>query len=713
MIPAIDDEPNLRLLSLQHNLINVFHVPLETEPSDDVMSIIAEVPSPPPKEMPVQQQQVSRHLSRQLSRQRSITSASGNRNQLYLGWSAKSGRNTPQPTPPPPPTSNQPTFLQKPLLLNAQPKHILRKSNSFIQNYPNLYTTNTNKTNNQFTMSTNNFTITARNKLVRTPSFSVENLISSNNNINSNTNNSNGTTVHHNGNVVEESSLVEKQQAVGLIESPRIEVKHNLGNLVFLDLYDNQIETITNLDGLKSLTVLLLGKNRITDISGLMSVKQTLRVLDLHGNKISSISLKISALQELKSLNLAGNLLKQINDKDFSNLFSLKELNLKRNKLRKIVGFDDLRSLERLWLCHNELQRVEDMCTIARAINLKEVTIENNPVSLAGDCASFLVSYLPNLVSLSQMQITEQVRRAAAAWRKNKEASDSSYLHLTTDVCMNMRREEIISNARTNWELLRGQPIPKGKMQIDKLDLFRPNTAGLKAVGVKVKKGGKKPLKPTSRDNSVTSEQGGEDYFRLPPILAPFIDQQKDFTNSTSSLGPNVDSGSSLYSSDNEDKDKAKGTLEASQPTSLTPPSVVEDSKVIEVEVVDEATVASPKIKEIFLEKPELVSIPIQELSLPLNATNTVIDDVSQVDKQSNISTASIKSGESIVTNISSSERAEKCKSAAPRRQNTTTSISSRAQTAKVSNNVTNAGEYSFMTSSLVLLKFVRRRCYR
>lgn len=185
-----------------------------------------------------------------------------------------------------------------------------------------------------------------------------------------------------------------------------------------MDLYDNQIETITNLDGLKSLTVLLLGKNRITDVSGLVSVKHTLRVLDLHGNKISNISQKISPLQELKSLNLAGNMLKQINDKDFSGLFSLKELNLKRNKLRKIVGFDDLRHLERLWLCHNELQRVEDMCTIARANNLKEVTIENNPVSLAGDCASFLVSYLPNLVSLSQMQITEQVRRAAAAWRK-------------------------------------------------------------------------------------------------------------------------------------------------------------------------------------------------------------------------------------------------------------------------------------------------------
>jgi hypothetical protein len=48
------------------------------------------------------------------------------------------------------------------------------------------------------------------------------------------------------------------------------------------------------------------------------------------------------------------------------------------------------------------------MSSIAKSINLKEITIENNPISLAGDCVSFLVSYLPLLNSLNQLQITEQ-----------------------------------------------------------------------------------------------------------------------------------------------------------------------------------------------------------------------------------------------------------------------------------------------------------------
>lgn len=43
------------------------------------------------------------------------------------------------------------------------------------------------------------------------------------------------------------------------------------------------------------------------------------------------------------------------------------------------------------------------------ATSLKEITLDNNPISLGGDCISFLVSYLPNLLFLSQMQVTDQV----------------------------------------------------------------------------------------------------------------------------------------------------------------------------------------------------------------------------------------------------------------------------------------------------------------
>lgn len=52
---------------------------------------------------------------------------------------------------------------------------------------------------------------------------------------------------------------------------------------------------------------------------------------------------------------------------------------------------------------------VEDISSIAKSPNIKEISIDGNPVFLSGDCVSFLVSYLPHLVKLNNMLITDQV----------------------------------------------------------------------------------------------------------------------------------------------------------------------------------------------------------------------------------------------------------------------------------------------------------------
>lgn len=485
----------------------------------------------------------------------------------------------------------------------------------------------------------------------------------------------------------------------------------SLANLVFLDLYDNQIDRISNLDGLKSLTVLLLGKNRITDISGIVSLKNTLRVLDLHGNKISNISQKICRLQELKSLNLAGNLLKQISANDFRELFSLKELNLKRNRIKKISGFDDLRNLERLWLCHNDLQKVEDMSSVAKAVNLKEVTIENNPVSLAGDCVSFLVSYLPNLISLSQMQVTEQVKRAATAWRKNKEISDSNYSHLSSDVCQNIRREEVISNARTSWELLRSQQVtgPKNLNLNQKLafNCFQQQIS-VREVDVELhsnltetiahqkriikqktvnnlnqKRNNLKIGRSISQDGTITianETQSNEDFFRLPPILAPFIEQQnlsspQKTDSSASSLGPNVDSSSSYYSSDNEEIKKN----EIKTPTKILSPIPVKTPSPIPMVLTPPTTIQ------------QIVSNTIEENEIIL--IEKIIETNSVDEKTSTLSVNSIKtSSESSTITVSSDETkpAHKIPKSANSNRKYFTGSLIRAQTARINSVSTN-----------------------
>ncbi|CAG9820320.1 unnamed protein product [Phaedon cochleariae] len=129
--------------------------------------------------------------------------------------------------------------------------------------------------------------------------------------------------------------------------------KQSFPTLVFLDLYDNQLEKIHCLGKLENLRVLLLGKNRIKQIEGLKTLPK-LEVLDLHGNQISQVD-GLNSSTELKVLNLAGNQLKVVNNQDFQGLHSLQELNLRRNKLKKLLGFAEVPNLVKLFVSNNDI----------------------------------------------------------------------------------------------------------------------------------------------------------------------------------------------------------------------------------------------------------------------------------------------------------------------------------------------------------------------
>lgn len=588
-LPLIVDEPNLRLLSLQHNLINSICVPAtnlnisdksECSSSSLVTSVELAKKSDQNKStraiastcvnkqendgrrallraQSIQKPLSTKSSSRTLSRNFSINSNGIARNRLTnkivdpnhnainqknTSLSRQNSSTTTTSTTTSTVTACKNSLIPKSAFLHSKERYVLKKSNSFINNY--------SKHLGRLIQNRHNG-IATKHTLGLGSSFSSDS-----------------------------TPDIQPPTDMLLIKNdPFNGFAQCLQNLVFLDLYDNQIERISCLDGLSSLTVLLLGKNRITDISGVISVKNTLRVLDLHGNKITSIAQKVCQLHELKSLNLAGNSLKQIQDDDFKDLKQLKELNIKRNRIKKINGFDDLQALERLWLCHNEIEKVNHMSCLRKAINLREITIENNPVSLAGDCISFLVSHLKKLTLFNQMQITEQVRRAAMEWRKNRELLDSSQ----SDVSSDMRREEIISNARTNWELLRTQqpqkisycmqkslnnnliaqqmPISRISNECDVESNLTENVMiDRKMIRQKtqiIRKNLKKPLKmkrSLSQDNcSIVSTE-----FRLPPIQqsAGEIIVAPSVNSSASSIGVNIDSTSSHFNSDIEENGK-------------------------------------------------------------------------------------------------------------------------------------------------------------
>lgn len=287
-----------------------------------------------------------------------------------------------------------------------------------------------------------------------------------------------------------------------------------------------------------------------------MKALSKLEVLDLHGNQISHVT-GLDGLNLLKVLNLAGNSIKTIAHNDLRGLSSLNELNLRRNKLKKLFGFENTPQLQKIYLSNNSIQKIEDIGSIAKALQLKEITIDGNPVSLNVDCVSFLVSYLPNLQILSTMQVNEHVRRTAMAWRTVKEKSNSAFLDLSTEVCLNAQREEIISNVKSNWELLRSQTncfnrnsyrINTGSsdhlrgytfQSSNKIDICKLKNSGCS----KTKEFGSSSSinkyietrklhnnRSNSTDNSLEIGNSCHDsalQFKLPPILVPIIDKLK------------------------------------------------------------------------------------------------------------------------------------------------------------------------------------------
>lgn len=100
---------------------------------------------------------------------------------------------------------------------------------------------------------------------------------------------------------------------------------------------------------------------------------------------------------------------------------------------------------------------LDDVLSVANSINLKEISIENNPLSINDNYVSFFVSYLPHLTKLNTMCINDQVRKTALAWRTKKESTDSTFMNLSHEISSNNRREEVILNARSNWEFVRSQ----------------------------------------------------------------------------------------------------------------------------------------------------------------------------------------------------------------------------------------------------------------
>jgi len=131
-----------------------------------------------------------------------------------------------------------------------------------------------------------------------------------------------------------------------------------LTNLMYLDLYDNLISDISPLTELINLTELNVRYNRVTDISALSNLTK-IEELDISENfQISNIS-ALSGMTNMKTLILHLNLIDDISA--LSNMNNLIKLTLNYNGISDITPLSNMTKLEELYLPYNNIRDISPL----------------------------------------------------------------------------------------------------------------------------------------------------------------------------------------------------------------------------------------------------------------------------------------------------------------------------------------------------------------
>ncbi|XP_037835708.1 leucine-rich repeat-containing protein 49 isoform X2 [Kryptolebias marmoratus] len=202
---------------------------------------------------------------------------------------------------------------------------------------------------------------------------------------------------------------------------------------------------MSGIDALRSLRVLVLGKNRIHKICCLESLTK-LNILDLHDNQICRIE-NLSHLSELQVLNLSGNHISRV--ENVWGLDSLSELHLQHNCISVVTEVDHLPCLQRLFLSCNNIISFDQLACLGESCSLSELTLDGNPVALETWYKQAVLRCVLHLRQLDMKRITDEDRRMAGVQaRKEEEKKKESH----KQTVHKEKRRLAIRNAAQQWE---------------------------------------------------------------------------------------------------------------------------------------------------------------------------------------------------------------------------------------------------------------------
>ena len=152
-----------------------------------------------------------------------------------------------------------------------------------------------------------------------------------------------------------------------------------LNQLSYLDISANCLEDISFINVLSSLKELHCANNKLQKIPNLSSLTK-LEEIDISHNVLTSLS-GLKGMRNLKTLNARDNEIASLVPVD--TLKSLTDLNISDNRLKKLPRFaTQFPSLEVLSVAGNQLEKPDDLLALRKLCSLKELDIQNNPVTV-------------------------------------------------------------------------------------------------------------------------------------------------------------------------------------------------------------------------------------------------------------------------------------------------------------------------------------------
>ncbi|XP_068243976.1 uncharacterized protein [Palaemon carinicauda] len=130
----------------------------------------------------------------------------------------------------------------------------------------------------------------------------------------------------------------------------------------------------------------------------------------------------------------------------------LVELNLRRNLIRTVADLHYLPRLEKVFMGYNEIYRYEDIACLQNCLKLRELSLEENPISRQPNYFHHAVTKFYRLKRLDDQELTMDTRRQS---EKQLQKFRDKERAQATKISDEEKRNSAITNAMKHWQVVK------------------------------------------------------------------------------------------------------------------------------------------------------------------------------------------------------------------------------------------------------------------